>query len=292
MKQWGLVLWVLLLPLLGLGESLRVATYNLNNYLDVDRWVDGRYRKDYPKPESEKTALREVIRGANPDVLALQELGGPLHLEELRQDLKREGLDYPYSEIVAGKDDTRFVGLLSKVPFDATAHTNLSFKYFNERGYVRRGMLEARFGEGTNAWTLFVVHLKSRWTQRDDDPEAAKFRVGEAQAARNLIKKKYPPSIAHRYLVVGDLNDTKNSSTVKRFLKSGDSKLTELTETPDSRGERWTFHYRSEDVYERVDYILASPALLPDVMGGATYDAQPAIGVASDHRLLYVDLKR
>jgi hypothetical protein len=33
------------------AESLRVATYNVRNYLEVDRWVDGRYRPQFPKPE-------------------------------------------------------------------------------------------------------------------------------------------------------------------------------------------------------------------------------------------------
>ena len=31
--------------------QVRVASWNLNNYLTFDRLVDGVYREDYPKPE-------------------------------------------------------------------------------------------------------------------------------------------------------------------------------------------------------------------------------------------------
>ncbi|WP_309382675.1 endonuclease/exonuclease/phosphatase family protein [Cerasicoccus frondis] len=275
------------------AETVRVASYNLYNYLDTDRWVDGHYRMAYPKPEAEKTAARKVIVAAKPDILALQEIGGPLHLEELRQDLKKAGLDYPYAECLIGPDENRRIAVLSKIPFAAKGHTDLDFKYFDGREVIKRGLLEVTFGEGDAAWTLFVVHLKSRWTNRDDDPQSGARRTGEAQAARDFIREVYPPDSDPRYLVVGDFNDTKRSAPVRRFLSVGKTELTQLPEAVDSRGEAWTFHYRAEDKYERVDYILASPALAPFIVGGQThiYDGQPETSQASDHRLLYVDLE-
>ena len=57
------------------AERLTVATYNLENYLSTDRMVEGTYHHDYPKPETEKTALRAVIKSLNADVIAFQEMG-------------------------------------------------------------------------------------------------------------------------------------------------------------------------------------------------------------------------
>ncbi|WP_309399076.1 endonuclease/exonuclease/phosphatase family protein [Cerasicoccus maritimus] len=274
------------------AETIRVASYNLYNYLDANRWVEGHYRMAYPKPEAEKAAARKVIAAVHPDILTLQEIGGPLHLQELQTDLKKAGVDYPYAECLIGPDEDRRIAVLSKIPFEAVGHTELDFKYFDGRELIKRGLLELRFGKGDTAWTLFVVHLKSRWTTRDDDPESGKRRTGEAHAARNFIREQYPPETNPRYLVVGDFNDTKRSAPIRRFLEVGDTQLTQLLPAGDSRGEAWTFHYRAEDKYERVDFILASPALAPFVEGGEThiYDSQPETSNASDHRLIYVDL--
>ena len=36
------------------SEVVRVASFNLQNYLSCERIVDGKWRPDYPKPEVEK----------------------------------------------------------------------------------------------------------------------------------------------------------------------------------------------------------------------------------------------
>ena len=77
-------------------SALTIASYNLENYLVTDRMIDGRYRKEYPKPEVEKRALRANIIAVNPDILAVQEIGDLPYLEELQRDLARDGLSYPY----------------------------------------------------------------------------------------------------------------------------------------------------------------------------------------------------
>src|SRR3954469_10930577 len=86
------------------AETLTVATYNIENYGPADRMTEAGYRKDYPKPETEKQALRTVIRALNADILVLQEMGGPAYLDELRRDLKTEGLDYPHFALALAAD--------------------------------------------------------------------------------------------------------------------------------------------------------------------------------------------
>ena len=58
----------------------------------------------------------------------------------------------------------RHLGVLSKIePIEVHKHSDLNFKYYDERLFVRRGLLEFVFDHpsGLNKFRLFVVHLKS-----------------------------------------------------------------------------------------------------------------------------------
>nr|WP_281398162.1 endonuclease/exonuclease/phosphatase family protein [Ruficoccus amylovorans] len=275
------------------AETVRVATYNLENYLPMGRMADGHWRTDYPKPEAEKKALREVIRAVAADVLAVQEIGGPDYLEELQHDLRAEGLDYPYAAVMMGPDDERRTAVLSCLPFARVLqHDRLGFTFDGQREQVRRGLLEVQFETAGVPWALFVVHLKSRWTIRDSDPLAAKQRAGEAQATRDLIRANYPDPDTANYLIAGDFNDSRESTPLRRFLSVGKRELAQFIEAQDSRGEVWTFHYHKRDLYERVDFLLVSPALARRVVEGSAriIDIQPATRTASDHRPVCVEL--
>ncbi|MEM8550378.1 MAG: endonuclease/exonuclease/phosphatase family protein [Verrucomicrobiota bacterium] len=287
------LLWLgFFLPLVLAAETVTVATYNLQNYLVMDRRVEGRWREDYPKPEAEKAALREVILAMDADILCVQEIGGPEFLEQVQEDLKREGLNYPHRAVLIGPDEVRRVGVLSRIPFEQTfSHDKIAFKYHSIEEQVRRGTLELVFETEGVRWSLFNLHLKSRWQVRDDDPLAAKQRTGEAQAVRDLIRAKYSNPERDRYMIVGDFNDTKESAPLRRFLKVSDRQLTSMLDAVDTRGDAWTFHYRKRDFYERVDFILVSPALEKHVTSARVVDHFPATRTASDHRPVVVTLE-
>lgn len=275
-----------LLGAIGRAETLTVATYNVENYTLADRMVDGVYRQAYPKPEAEKTALRAVIRGLGADVLALQEIGGEGFLRELQRDLKGEGLDYPYAEVLNGADPDRHVAVLSRRPFTAvTRHTDLSFGYFGKVENVKRGLLELRLAMAGGELTIFVVHLKSRYTERKDDPEAALQRTGEATAVRDRVLGIFPEPERARFLIAGDFNDTRASRPVRTLLERGKTKIADCLPVADGRGEVWTHFYKREAAYSQVDHLLVSPGLLPLVRGraGRIFDA-PETMAASDHR--------
>lgn len=275
-------------------ETVRVASYNVENYLIANRRVEGRWLPDYPKPENEKQALRDLIREVRPDILALQEMGSPPFLSELQNDLRAEGLDYPHAYVLQGPDDTRHLALLSRLePLAIDGHDSITFRYLGETETVKRGLLEVTFQTGGTTWTLYNLHLKSRWTTREDDPQSLTRRTSEAQAIRDLIRERHPPGEPDtRYLIVGDFNDHIDSAPLRRFLRVGQTPLTEIIPTTDSRGETWTFHFRRRDLYERVDFLLASPALAPSVVpgSGTIVDTLPQSTTASDHRMIYVDL--
>ncbi len=274
------------------GATVRVATFNLENYLVMDRLVAGEWRPEYPKPEAEKAALRRVIAKVSPDVLAVQEIGPDLFLKELQRDLASEKLSYPYACELEGADDERRIAVLSRLPFEMIrTHADLEFPYFGGREKIRRGLLEVDFVTSGERWTLYVVHLKSKWTERPDDPEAERKRVGEATAARDAILARHDPRTGARYLIAGDFNDTRAASTLQRLLKRGDVTIAEMIPATDSHGLTWTHHWERQGVYSQVDYLLASPALAERVAGGrgSIHDG-PFAAEASDHRLVWADL--
>ena len=90
-------------------------------------------------------------------------------------------------------DADRHLAILSRRPLKAvTTHTDLQFTYFGAKETVKRGLLEATFETATGEFTLFVVHLKSRFTDRPDDPMSAIRRAGEATAIRDRVLKRFP----------------------------------------------------------------------------------------------------
>ena len=291
-----LIAWVsAVIGLTGLlrAETLTLATYNVENYGPANRVTEAGYRKDYPKPEAEKAALRTVLRRINADVLVLQEMGGAVYLEELRRDLKAEGLDYPHAVLLAGDDADRHVALLAKrAPVATTQHGDLEVKYFGQKERVKRGLLEARFNVGGEELVVFGLHLKSRYTDRPDDPLSAIRRAAEATAVRDRVLQRCPEPAVTRFVILGDCNDDKASKALGFLQQRGKTEIAEVLAASDSRGETWTHAFRKNDTYTRVDHVLVSAALRPAVVGGAAriYDGA-GWREASDHRAVVVVLE-
>lgn len=273
--------------------ELRIATYNLDNYLVMDRHVNNRWRPAYPKPENEKVIVRQTILQTDPDILALQEMGSLDFLEELRADLAGQGMHYSYAVHMQGEDSDRHLALLSKIPpRSVVKHTDLDFKYMDRRERVKRGMLEASFEDAEGKlFKVFLVHLKSKWTDEPKDPESKLRRVREAEACRNRIIERTHELGLTNYLVLGDFNDHPRSSTMRRFYRRGDKEIGSLVPASDSRGDVWTYYYEKEASYARVDNIVVSNQLAPQIKTGqARIVDMPGAMVGSDHRMVYLDL--
>jgi hypothetical protein len=97
----------------------------------------------------------------------IQEIGGKDFLNELKNDLNDLGLDYAYSFLMKGSDPIRHTAILSQLkPLYVKEHQDLSYRYFERNDTVKRGMHEIPF-------TLFSMHLKSRYTSDKRDPLSA-----------------------------------------------------------------------------------------------------------------------
>lgn len=288
-------LWLSWLLAIGVAaaETITFVTYNVENYGPANRMTEAGYRKDYPKPEAEKQALRRVIAALGADVLVLQEMGPRIYLDELRRDLKAEGCDYPHAALATAADQERQLAVLSRRPLRTVAtHEDMTFAYFGARETVKRGMLEFTVGTLAGEVTVFAVHLKSRFTDRPDDPLSAVRRGAEATAVRDRVLKRFPEPASARFVILGDCNDSRTSRALAALQKRGKTEIAVLLPAGDSRGETWTHAFRKEDSYSRVDHILVSPPLLPHVSGGAAriHDG-PGVREASDHRPVVLTLE-
>jgi len=151
-------IWLFAVSLPGLLEAattFRVATYNLENYLDQPLGT-----RPAKTPEA-RAKIRESLRAARADVVALQEMGGTNELFALRAALSQDGLEYPHWEHVAGWDTNIHVALLSRFPIVARRpHTNDSFLLLGRRFRVSRGFLEVDIRVNPRyVFTLLSAHL-------------------------------------------------------------------------------------------------------------------------------------
>src|SRR5947209_1215440 len=119
------------------AEPFRVATYNIENYLDEP--TDTRPAKS----DEAKGKVCENIVALKPDVLALQEMGGRTAYKQLRNCLESKGLTFPHAEYITGFDTNIHLAVLSRFPFASVhPHTNDSFLLDGRRFRVSRGFAQ------------------------------------------------------------------------------------------------------------------------------------------------------
>ncbi len=274
------------------ADTFRVGTYNLNNY--NEELVGARPLKS----EASKAKVRESIRVLRADVLALQELGGPDSFEELRLSLKSEGLQYPHGELLMGHDTNVHLAVLSQFPITACRrHTNETYLLMGRRFFVQRGFLEADIRVNTEyTFTVLAAHLKSR--RQAVQADEAEMRQQEALLLREKIDAILKARPRANLVVLGDLNDVKDSLTIRTIVGRSRQALVDTRPAErngddqpatTSRGDpswiTWTHYFAKEDTYSRIDYILLSSGMAREWVKEESYVlGLPNWGLASDHR--------
>jgi endonuclease/exonuclease/phosphatase family metal-dependent hydrolase len=273
------------------ADRFSVATYNVENYLDGP--VPGRTAK----PAEAKARVRDTLLALRADVVALQEMGSTNALLELRGNLRAGGLDYPHWEHISGHDTNIHVAVLSRFPIVARRpHMDDSFLLNGRRFRVSRGFLEADIQVAPQLLiTLLAAHLKSKRPVPEADQ--AELRAQEALLLREKVDARLKANPNVVLLVLGDLNDTRDTKPIRTVIGRGRAALVDLRPEEAARSSptaplirtaaniTWTYFYAREDTYSRFDYMLASRSLAARVVPELTcVFALPWWREASDHR--------
>jgi endonuclease/exonuclease/phosphatase family metal-dependent hydrolase len=274
-------------------EKIKVVGLNVHNYrlTPYDDALTGRTTP--AKTPEEMDALVALIVRLRPDVLGLSEMGDAASLAQLQERLKQAGCKLPYSELLEASDPARHLAILSKLPILSRQHVQVPTFQMAGEGYVMaRGIFDVTLDAGNGfQLRLLGAHLKSRREMAEADQ--VEFRRNEARILRNHISSLLKAQPGLPLLLFGDFNDTRNSPALRELMqpRSPQEDLVTL-ELADTFGERWTYHYEPADEYSRIDYLFASPALLPKVdpslsglYSGKNWHQ------ASDHRPLFVTLR-
>jgi endonuclease/exonuclease/phosphatase family metal-dependent hydrolase len=186
---------------------------------------------------------------------------------------------------VDGPDLDRHLALLSRLPIVArNSRPDIPFELHGSMEKVRRGILDVTIAIN-NVYELRLVgaHLKSKLP----DPRGETLlRRCEAHLVRQHIETILRGKPDCNLLVYGDLNDTRNEPTIQEIIGPG-STLDHLVELPlqDENGDRWTHYWRVADIYSRIDYIMVSRALGPEIVPASTGIFHGSgWSEASDHR--------
>jgi endonuclease/exonuclease/phosphatase family metal-dependent hydrolase len=208
------LLLILFLATLLTGAEVKIATYNVENLFDLAysgheyeeyipntswQWNADTYRKKLKN-------ISRVIVDISPDIIALQEIESLQALKDLKAQIQRDGLYFPYYAIAAAKATTVKVALLSKYPIQTRElRVTASHQY--------RNILEAKVQLGSEKLYLFVNHWKSK-----SGPES--MRVTSAK----VLKERLNALGDINYVLVGDFNsDYRENETFVRKRKFNDT---------------------------------------------------------------------
>ena len=285
-------------------NTLRIATYNLENF--YDRYDDPYSTKDLrsdqntrPKPARELYALSKVIKKVNADVIALQEVENRGFLTEFNNSYLN-GLNYKYIVLIEGNSSRTIrgrgidVAALSRVP----VYSATTFQYFkfplnekeNSTAAFSRDLLYIKLTpEDFPMIHLFVLHPISR----RGGAFAHYRRIAEAKGAAEVIQKELGDKKDPWIIIAGDFNDTPKSESLQTYLKIPGIPLKRIP-AYDSKKKAYTFYGKSGSYPpDTLDHILVSKPV-EKVLASPTAEIwnDKTAGTASDHRPVYITLKK
>ena len=272
------------------NSGIRFISYNVQNWLTMDRYVDGKREKGAPKPETERMAITKLLVASRPDILGVSEVGTQEDVRDLQLHLEKAGHAMPHYHLTRGVDPTRSLAILSRFPIKNTVtHKDLTYTSNGRSDAMQRGILDATIDTPSGEFRFLGVHFKSK--REIDDGDQADMRLNEAHLLRREVDTILEETPEARLVVYGDFNDTRQSPAIKAVRGKGAKKLLMIA-LKDSRGDYWTHHWNYQDVYSRIDYVLISGALRNSVEWDRckVLDGE-FVKEASDHRPLLVILR-
>ena len=270
----------MLLPLmLFAGETMRIATYNVENLFDLNRSGHeyAEYIPDTPWQWNARTYraklknIARVIADVHPDVIGLEEIESDQALRDLQIELNRAGLYLPHRAIADAKESVVKTALLSRYPIKVKREIKVT------NGDRIRNILEVRLDTGSEPLYVFVNHWKSKSgpeSMRIVSAKALKKRLGELGNVPYVLVGDFNSDYdeKHLFLRKHKHNDTQGITGINDVLRTmidekgvdyvqlkqcGDCAYDLWYELPGL--QRWSHNFYGQK--EALDHIIISPAL-------------------------------
>jgi endonuclease/exonuclease/phosphatase family metal-dependent hydrolase len=276
-------------------ERLTFCSYNLKNWLTMDRFDQQTYKTlpSAPKPEDERQRVVKILAAIKPDILGVCEIGNADDLADLQKRLKAGGIDLPHTELAHGGDETRRLAILSRLPIKLrNSQTDLKYQLGAQTLPFQRGILHVTIPI-TPTFDLHCVgvHLKSK--REITEADQVQMRRNEARLLRKHLDRIFTQEPGARILAYGDFNEHRNEPAISDIIGSPRTSDTAMQDVwlKDKDGEVWTHFWDAADTYARLDYCFASRLLRPhlDYRGCYIYSARD-FDKASDHRPLVLKI--
>lgn len=243
-------------------STVTFCSYNLKNYLKMERQTKGVASTGIGKPEKEIAAIVRFLYEIKPDILGVCEIGSEEDLIDLQSRLNALGINLPYHELSHGVDPVRALGFLSKFPI-LERHSALEVKYRigEDVFFVQRGFLDVTVQLRTG-YSLHCVgaHLKSKREVPDADQKL--MRRNEAHLLRQHLESILRDKPETKLLLYGDFNEDKHEAAIAEIEGAAGMELSmNSVRLRDSHGETWTHYWEMADLYSRLDYCFVSRPL-------------------------------
>ena len=246
-----------------------------------------------------------VLRDVQADVIGTIEVDNRIALQRFNEQLlpSVNVQPYPHVMLIDGNDERGIdVGLLSRFPI-GTMRSHVDDLKANLLIFSRDCPEYEILLPSGGKLLLLINHLKSKGfgTQADSNER----RLRQAERVRAIYEERRQDGMT-RIAVIGDFNDTPDSSPLAPLLTQG-SNLRDVSTHPNFQGDGRPGTFGNGSKSQKIDYILLSPELFnlvntagvfrKGVWGGKNGDLFPhfpemtkAIHAASDHAALFVDL--
>lgn len=269
------------------------CSYNVKNWLFMQRSFGSKDSPLSTKPEKEKAKVVEFLTAIRPDILGLCEIGSVEDLKEIQSRLRAEGMDLPHLEHCAGADPTRSLGLLSRFPITGRNSQNRLYYQMGATSFpMQRGILDATVSITPDFQVRFLgVHLKSKRAIPEADESL--MRRNEAHLLRLHMDRLFEQEPGAQAVCYGDFNEHRNEPAISAIIGSRASPgyMTDL-HLRDAHGLVWTHFWDAADVYGRLDYLFVSRSLRPRVdMKGSYIYTTADFDKASDHRPIVMTIR-
>ena len=289
------------------GQTVTVGSYNVKNMFAKEDIAPG--NRTRPKPEFELEALSRVLKNADADVVALQELSSE---KTLKNFMKEYGLDkiYPNVAHINGNSDRNInVGIISKYPFETVVtHKDQKFPLIDGSGDTKfsRDLLRVDVntdGQPGAELTVYTTHSKSRRPSEGPGPSSDTQRASEGREMRRIVEEEMKPYPNRLFVMTGDWNDNTNDASVQEVLnpKSGEKFVDSLADLPANERNIWPANPNAGHGHdpEQFDHIVYSQSMAGQMQGStihrynATDDGKYKwlSSAASDHLMISAKFK-